>query len=103
MRKPTEYQIKKAKEVLTRAGYFMTDCMWNIVDIISFGLEMNGPIKLTKDEAWEIAETLEQHFDASLGFQWDNIEMEILSWYSRQTNEKKRKMKKRLEKKHGKV
>jgi len=53
---------------------------WSVDDILSIGEDEEGNQRLSEDEAYDILESLDRWYDASVGINWDLIE-QVVSQY----------------------
>lgn len=79
MKKPTPQEIKKAREVLASAGYFVEN-LWTDFDIIHRAKE-NG-IKVSKKQAKEIMGIMGRRHDANNGVNWDFIDACVEEYFN---------------------
>lgn len=63
---------------ITRNEYV---CGWSVIDVL--GLAEQLEIKLTKDEAYSILADIENHFDASIGVNWNTLEYYIKEYINK--------------------
>ena len=65
-------EIEKAKNTLSKAGYFV-DSLWTLEDIISRAEERERP-KISKKQAKEIMSIMAKSHDANIGVNWEFID-----------------------------
>lgn len=82
--RPSDEQQLAAIKTLREAGYF--GISWTVEDIISQAADNMG-IELSEDDAFVIAEQIDDTFDATLGITWDTIETYVNEYM--ETNEEK--------------
>jgi len=65
-------KIEKAKELLKKEGYILGS-PFHIDDILIWAKD-NFNIELSKEECFEIAEDINNNFNAELGINWNTID-----------------------------
>jgi len=75
----TSNPVREARELLKDKGYFV-DSLWCYEDIIGTGENMD--IEITEEQAKEIMELMGRRHDATIGVNWDFIEVIIEEYFN---------------------
>jgi len=74
-------KIRDARELLRKEGYFVQN-LWSTQDVIEYGKDSLG-YDISEEQALEIFELLGRRFDASIGVNWDILEVIIEEFFKK--------------------